>query len=87
MLKSSNEKKQKTKKNKNKKQKKNNIKNGKLKQKINNDHFPVRFHNTALGVISVQVIFSVLGVSSYNFEDKGKYYLNLWSTEGQWLIV
>ena len=28
----------------------------------------------------------MLGASSYNFEDKGKYYLHLSSTERQWLI-
>ena len=59
----------------------------KLKQKINNGHFLLRFHNTAFDVIFVQVIFSVLGASSCNFKNKGKYYLHLRSTEGQWLIV
>ena len=29
----------------------------------------------------------MLGPSSYNLENKGKYYLHLRSTEGQWLIV
>ena len=43
-------------------------KNRKLKQKINNDHFLLRHHNTAFDVIFVQVIFSMLGASSYNFE-------------------
>ena len=61
--------------------KKKNIKNRKLKQKINNNHFLLRFHITTFDVIFVQVIFSMLGVSSYNFENKGKYYLCLWSTE------
>ena len=28
----------------------------------------------------------MLGAFSYNFENKGKYYLHLWSTERQWLI-
>ena len=45
-----------------------NINNIKLKQKISNDHFLLRFHNTAFDVIFVQVIFSMLGASSYNFE-------------------
>ena len=67
--------------------KKKNIKNRKLKQKNNNDHFLLRFHNTTFDVIFVQVIFSTLGVSSYNFESKGKYYLYLRSTEGQLLII
>ena len=70
-----------------KKKEKKNIKNRKLKQKINNDHFLLRFHNTAFEVIFVQVIFSMLSASSYNVENKGKYYLHLWSKEGQWLIV
>ena len=48
--------------------KKKNIKNRKLKQKIKSDHFLLRFHNTAFDVIFVQVIFSMLGASSYNFE-------------------
>ena len=52
---------------------KKNIKNRKLKQKINNDHFLLRFYNTALDVIFVQLIFSVLGAFSYNVENKGKY--------------
>ena len=69
------------------KKEKKNIKNRKLKQKINNDHFLLRFHNTAFNVIFVQVIFSMLGASSSNFENKGKYYLHLRSTQGQWLIV
>ena len=30
---------------------------------------------------------SMLGASSYNFENKGKYYLYSQSIEGQWLIV
>ena len=59
-----------------------NIKNRKLKLKINNDHFLLRCHNTEFDVIFVQVIFSMLGSSSYNFENKGKYYLHLRSTEG-----
>ena len=63
------------------------IKNIKLKQKINNDHFLLRHHNTAFDVIFVQVIFSMLGASSCNFENKGKYYLHLRCTVGQWLIV
>ena len=42
-----------------------NIKRRKLKQKIN---FLLRFHNTAFDVIFVQVIFSMLGASSYNFK-------------------
>ena len=62
-------------------------KNRKLKQKINNSHFLLRFHNTAFDVIFAQVIFSMLGASSYNFENYWKYYLHLRSTEGQWLIV
>ena len=70
-----------------KKKRKKNIKKRKLKQKINKDHFLLRFHNTAFDVIFVQVIFSMLGASSYNFENKGKYYLHLRSTEGQWLIL
>ena len=53
-----------------KKKKKKNIKKRKLK-KINNDHFLLRFHNTAFDIIFVQVIFSMLGASSYNFEIKG----------------
>ena len=65
-----------------KKKRKKNIKKRKLKQKINKDHFLLRFHNTAFDVIFVQVIFSMLGASSYNFENKGKYYLHLRSTEG-----
>ena len=69
------------------KKEKKNIKNRKLKQKINNDHFLLRFHDNAFDVILVQVIFSMLGPSSYNLENKGKYYLHLRSTEGQWLIV
>ena len=72
---------------KNKKKEKKNIKSRKLKQKINNDHFLLRFHNIVFDVIFVQVIFSMLGASSYNFENKGKYYLHLRSTEGQWFIV
>ena len=70
-----------------KRKEKKNIKNRKLKQKINNDHFLLRFHNTAFDVIFVQVIFNMLGASSYNFENKGKYYLLLRSKEGRWLIV
>ena len=58
-------------------------KNKKLKQKINNNHFLLRFHNTAFDVIFAQVIFSVLGASSYNFKITGKYNLHLRSTEGQ----
>ena len=64
-----------------KKEEKNNIKKRKLKQKDNNDHFLLRFHNTAF--IFVQVIFSILGASSYNFENKRKYYLHLRSAERQ----
>ena len=59
------------------KKEKKNIKKRKLKQKINNEQFLLRFHNTAFDVIFVQVIFSMLGASSYNFENKGKYYLHL----------
>ena len=70
-----------------KEKEKKNIKNKKLKQKINSDHFLIRFHNTAFDLIFVQVIFSMLSASSCNFESKGKYYLHLQSTEGQWLIV
>ena len=65
-----------------KKKEKKTIKNRKLKQKIN---FLLRFHNTVFDVISIQVIFSMLGTSSYNFEHKRKYYLHLRSTEGQCL--
>ena len=46
-----------------KKKEKKNIKNRKLKQKINN----------VCDVIFVPVIFSMLGASSYNCENKGKY--------------
>ena len=53
------------------KKEKKNITNGKLKQKINNDHFLKKLDHTP----------------SYNFENIGKYYLTLGSTEGQWLIV
>ena len=56
------------------------MKNRKLKQKIN-DHFLLRFHNSAFDVIFVKVIFSMLATFSYNFENKGKYYLHLRSTE------
>ena len=70
-----------------KKKEKKNIKNRKLKQKINNDHFLLRFHNAVFDFIFLQVIFSMLGASSYNFENRDKYYLHLRSTEGQWLIV
>ena len=66
---------------------KKNIKSRKLKQKINNYHFLLRFHNTVFAVVFVQVIFSMLGASSYKFENIGKYYLHLRSTEGQWFIV
>ena len=55
-----------------KKKEKKNIKNRKLKQKINNDHFLLRLNNTAFDFIFVQVIFSMLGTSSYNFENKEK---------------
>ena len=58
-----------------------------LKHKINNYHFLLRFHNTVFNVIFAQVIFSMLGASSYNFENKEKYYLHLRPTEGQWLTV
>ena len=61
------------------------IKNRKLKQKINNNQFLLKFDNTAFDVIFVRVIFSMLGAFSYNFENKEKHYLHLWSTEGQWL--
>ena len=66
-----------------KKREKKDIKNRKVKQIINNNHFLLRFHNIAF----VQVIFSMLGASSYKFENKGKYYLHLRSTQGHWLIV
>ena len=66
-----------------KKKKEYQSKNRKLKQKINNNHFLLRFHNTAFDVIFAQVIFSVLGASSYNFKITGKYNLHLRSTEGQ----
>ena len=69
------------------KKEKKNIKKRKLKQKINNEQFLLRIHNTAFDVIFVQVIFSMLDASSCNFENKGKYYLHLQSTEGQWLTV
>ena len=36
---------------------KNNIKNRKLKQKINNDHFLLRFHNTAVDVGTPGALF------------------------------
>ena len=50
------------------------IKNGnKSCLKVNNDHFLLRFRNTLFYVILVQVIFSMSGASSYNFENKGKY--------------
>ena len=45
---------------KNKKNKKK-IENTKLKQKINNDRFLLRFYNTAFDAISVQLIFSMSG--------------------------
>ena len=51
-----------------------------------NNHFLLRFHSAALDIIFVQVTFSMLGASFYNFENKGKYYLHLRATEGQWLI-
>ena len=70
-----------------KEKEKKNIKNRKLKQKINNDRFPLRFHNIAFDAIFVKVVFSMLGATFYNFENKGEYYLHLQSTEGQWLIV
>ena len=69
------------------KKEKKNIKKRKLKQKINNEQFLLRFHNTAFDVIFVQVIFSMLGAPSNNFENKGKYYLHLQSAEGKWLTV
>ena len=56
-----------------KKKEKKEKKNRKLKQRTNNDHFLLRFHKTAFDIIFVQVIFSMLGASSYNFENKGKY--------------
>ena len=59
-----------------KEKKKKNIKNRKLKQKLNNDNFLLRLHDTAFDAIFVQVIFSMLSASSYNFENKGKYYLH-----------
>ena len=70
-----------------KKNEKKSIKNRKLKQKVNNNHFLFKFHNSAFDFIFVQVIFSILGPSSNDFENKGKYYLHLRPTEGQWLIV
>ena len=66
-----------------KKKKKKNTKKRKLKQKINNNHFLLRFHNTVFDIIFIQVTFSMLGASSYNFENKGKYYQHLQSIEGQ----
>ena len=66
-----------------KKKKEYQSKNRKLKQKINNNHFLLRFHNTAFDVIFAQVLFSVLGASSYNFKIKEKYNLHLRSTEVQ----
>ena len=62
---------------------KKNMKNRKLKQKINNNHFLLRFHNTGFDVIFEQETFSMLGASSHNFQNKGTYYLRLWSIEGQ----
>ena len=59
------------------------MKNRKLKQKINNNHFLLRFHNTGFDVIFEQGTFSMLGASSYNFQNKWTYYLRLWSIEGQ----
>ena len=70
-----------------KKRNKKNIKDRKLKQKINNDHFLLRFHNNAFDDIFIQVIFSKLAGSSYNFESKGEYYLHLQATDEQCLIV
>ena len=69
------------------KKEKKNIKKRKLKQKINNKQFLLRFHNTAFDVIFVQMILIMWRASSYNFENKGKYYLHLQSTEGHWLTV
>ena len=65
------------------KKKEKKIKNRKLKQKIHNNHFLLRFHNTVFDIIFIQVTFSMLGASSYNFENKGKYYQHLRSIEGQ----
>ena len=70
-----------------KKEEKKSIDKRKSKQKINNDHFRLKFHNTAFDFIFVQMTFSMSGVSSYNFKNKGKYYLHLRSAEGQRLIV
>ena len=70
-----------------KEKEKKNIKKRKLKQKINNDHFLLLFQNTVFNVIFLQVIFNMLGASSYKFENKGKYYLYLRSTDREWLIV
>ena len=70
-----------------KKKKKKKIKIRKLKPKINNNHFLLRFNNTVFDVIFAQVIFSILSASSNNFENNGKYYLHIRSTEGQWLTV
>ena len=49
------------------------MKKRKLKQRINNKQLLLRFHNTAFDVIFVQMIFIMLGASSYNFENIGKY--------------
>ena len=38
-------------------------------------------------VIFVQVAFSMSGASDYNFENKGNYLVNLWSTEGQYVTL
>ena len=70
-----------------KKKKEKKIKITKLKPKINNNHFLLRFNNTVFDIIFAQVIFSILSVSSHNFENNGKYYLHIRSTEGQWLTL
>ena len=62
--------------NKTKKEKNKRLKNKDLKQ---------IFHDTGFDAIFVQVMFSMLGASSYKFENKEKYYLLLRSTEGQFL--
>ena len=70
-----------------KKKEKRNIKDRKLKQKINSDHLLLRFHNTTFDFIFAQVIFSMLGASSYNFGNEGKYFLHSQSTDGQSLVA
>ena len=60
----------KKKKEKERKKEKKNVKNIKSKWKINNNHFLLRFYNTAFDVTFVQMIFSMLEASSYNYENK-----------------